>query len=454
MPTPTLEHRDVPDWTLESVRQSAWSGQNPAQTVNRFALVDVDSCFASCERVFHPDLYGRPVVVLSNNDGCVVAMSREAKALGITMGTPWFQIRALEQTKGVVARSSNYELYGSISARVMSLLRKFSPQVEVYSIDEAFVGLHGAPAQMAQTAAQMRSTIWRNLGIPVSVGVAPSRTLAKLASHGAKHTPRLQGVASWDFYTPTQQETILRSTPVSELWGVGRRLNQRLEALGITDAWQLRNSDPIFIRKKFGVTLQRTVFELRGIPCIDIGLRDAERKYQVRYSRSFSTPIHSLTELHQVLSIYAQNVTRRLRRQGSLAGLAWAFAATAWYKQPYSAISGALPLSPRTDDPVQVLDAVRSVLEPQFNPDAYYVRAGISLQDLAPGDQDNLLPIFAPDPRRYQVGQTIDRVNATLGEGSVGLGLAGFQSPPDWQMKREMLSNRGTTHWSELTVVR
>ena len=422
--------------------------------VHRFALVDVDSCFASCERIFHPELSGRPVVVLSNNDGCVVARSREAKALGIKMGTPWFQIRAWAEACGVIARSSNYELYGSISARIMEILRQFSASVEVYSIDEAFLRLYGRPAELLGIARGLRSRILHDLGVPVSVGIAPTRTLAKLASHGAKHTPALGGVASWDAYTPAQHDRILRGTEIGDLWGVGRRLKNRLEALEITNALQLQRADSSEIRRRFNVNLQQTVLELNGVPCIEIIERDAVRTSQVMYSRSFSTPVRGVTQVYQVLSIYSQNVTHRLRRQQMTAGALWAFASTAWYKEPFSRISAMAPLHPRTDDPVTVLRAAAKVLLGQVNPRADYVRAGICLTDLGKPDPQEPLPMFAPDPATRRRGKIIDRVNAAVGEGSVGLGLAGLKAAPDWTMKREMLSNRGTTHWSELALVR
>lgn len=436
----------------ESTNPTRWR-EHESRYVHRFALVDVDSCFASCERVFHPELYGRPVVVLSNNDGCVVAQSREAKALGIKMGTPWFQIRAWAEARGVVARSSNYELYGSISARIMEILRDYSSEVEVYSIDEAFLTLYGSPSDFPSIVQSLRSRIWHDLGVPVSAGIAPTRTLAKLASHGAKHHPNLEGIATWDAYSPAQHEAILRATPVDELWGVGSRLTKRLAALGITDAWQLCNADPAKIRRRFNVNLQQTVLELRGIPCVEIIERDAVRTHQVMYSRSFSTPVRGITQAYQVLSIYAQNVTKRLRSQGMTAGSLWAFAATAWYKEPFSSISIAAPLHPRTDDPVTVLKAAATGLLNRVDPEAAYVRAGICLGDLGKPDPQDPLPIFAPDPQIWWRGAVIDKINADVGEGSLGLGLAGLKTPPDWTMKREMLSNRGTTHWSELTVV-
>lgn len=421
--------------------------------LNRILLVDVDSCFAACERVFHPDLVGRPIVVLSNNDGCVVARSTEAKALGIPMGTPWFKIATWADRHGVIAKSSNYELYGSISARIMEILREYTPRVDVYSIDEAFLHLAGTRRSLVDAARSIRARIHHDLGIPVSVGIAPTRTLAKLASHGAKHTPELGGVASTDLYTAAQLDAILEATPVGDLWGVGRRITDHLAALRVTTARQLRDADLKQIRKRFNVNLARTVLELNGTPCIEIGDRDADRKEQVMYSRSFSTPVTSATEMHQVLSIYAQNVTRRLRAQRSAATTLWAFAATSWYVQPAHEIADATTLADPTSDPVTVLRTALRLIQPRLIPGKRYVRAGISLGGLVPAGMQPMLPGFGHDPRHAQIGHILDRINAATGRDAIGLGLAGMAAPPDWQMKRDLLSNRGTTHWAELATV-
>lgn len=421
--------------------------------VSRFALVDVDSCFAACERVFHPELEGRPLVVLSNNDGCVVARSREAKALGIQMGVPWFKIRTQAERAGVVARSSNYELYGSISRRIMEILSAFSPAVEVYSIDEAFLRLHDSPYDLTSQARAIRAQVRHDLGIPVSVGIAPTRTLAKLASHGAKRTPSLGGVANLDDYPPARLDAILAATPVADLWGIGRRLSARLEDLGISTARELRDTDPQAMRRRFSVNVERTVLELRGTPCIEIDERDSERRGQVMFSRSFSTPVTSTDAMHQVLSIYAQNVTRRLRQQDSVAGSVYAFAATSWHTQPFHQIGEATALRERTDDPIAVMRAASQMILPRMITGNRYVRAGIAMSDLAKRGAQPMLPLFQPDEHGSRLGDLIDRVNASLGRDAVGLGLAGLKSPPDWQMRRDMLSNRGTTHWAELAVV-
>lgn len=419
----------------------------------RIALVDVDSCFAACERVFHPDLEGRPLVVLSNNDGCVVARSAEAKQLGIPMGEPWFKLKTWAARHGVIARSSNYELYGSLSRRVMDILGDFSAHVEVYSIDEAFLILRGTPQAIAVTGRAIRARIRRELGLPVSVGIAATRTLAKLASRGAKRSPGLGGVASIDQYTAERLDEILEATPVGDLWGIGPRLDRRLAALNIATARELRAADPTQMRRRFNVNVARTILELRGTSCIEIEQRDVPRKGQVMFSRSFSTPVTTTTELHQVLSIYAQHVTRRLRAQATVAGSVYAFASTSWYVEPVHHISAVAAVTPRTDSPITVLSEASRMLLPRMVPGHRYVRAGICLSDLSPAGAQPMFDMFGPDSRGGQLGALVDRVNARVGRGAVGLGLAGMKAPPDWQMRRDLLSNRGTTHWSELATV-
>ncbi|MCD7100585.1 Y-family DNA polymerase [Pseudoclavibacter sp. 13-3] len=437
----------------------------PASTVNgaagarsktrgeRFALVDVNSCFAACERIFHPGLEGRPVVVLSNNDGCVVARSAEAKAIGIPMGEPWFRLQAWADKHGVIARSSNYELYGEISGRIMSMLQRFSDCVEVYSIDEAFVRVHGTTDQMTAAAREMRHRLRHDIGVPVSVGIAPTRTLAKLASHGAKLNTALNGVANTDWYSADQLDRILRATPASEIWGVGRRTSKRLAVLAIDTAAALRDADVEQMRRRFSVSMAHTILELRGQPCIDYDVQPSTRQ-QVMYSRSFSTPVTTVDEMHEVLTVYAQYVTRRLRAQGSVAGAVQAFASTAWASPPMHTASGAIEVTPRTDDPVTVAKRAHALILPHMLDDRRYVRAGITLSDLRqPGEQQEFDLFDEPPQATGRLGSMLDQVNERLGGNAVALGAAGLKTGPAWQMKRDMLSPRATTRWDELATV-
>ena len=417
--------------------------------------MDVDAYYCACERVFHPEMEGVPLVVLSNNDGCVIARSREAAGLGIARGAPWFRVRDAAARLGVVARSSNYELYGSLSNRLMELLRTLSPVVEAYSIDEAFVRVRAAdPDALAGAGRRIRAAVRHDLGLPVSVGIAPTPTLAKLASHGAKHSPGLGGVAVWDLCTPAGRTRILEATPTDGLWGVGRRTAARLAALGVGTAQELAEQDPGAVRRRFGAPLARTVLELRGVPCIGVADHDVDRADRLILSRSFSTPVTTAADMHQVLSLYAQRLTSRLRRQGSVAGALWAFAATSRCARPLHQVSAATALAERTDDPLVVLRAAAGLLEPRMVEGRRYARAGIGLSELAPADAQKALPAFAADPRGRRIGALLDEVNGRLGRGALGLGLAGMATPPDWRMRRGMLSNRATTRWDELTRVR
>lgn len=231
--------------------------------------MDVNNFYVSCERAFDPSLEGRPVVVLSNNDGCVVARSPEAKALGLKTGVPWFQIARQADRWGLVARSSNYELYGDMSARVMELLGRFGTWQQVYSIDESFLGLQGTAEQLRRAGQQIRESVARHVGLPVCVGLAPTKTLAKFANHVAKNNPddgRLGGVMAWDSVPHRSRETLLARLPAGEIWGVGRKTSAKLEQLGIHSIADLRDADPGWIRSRFSVVLERTVLELRGTP--------------------------------------------------------------------------------------------------------------------------------------------------------------------------------------------
>jgi DNA polymerase V len=426
---------------------------NNASTVRRFALVDVDSCFVACERVFHPELAGVPLVVLSNNDGCVVARSREAKNMGVPMGIAWFKLREWAGRHGLVARSSNYELYGSMSSRLMTVLSEFSATTEVYSLDEAFLQLRGTPSELVATAREIRRRIAHDLGLPVSVGIAPSRTLAKTFCHGAKDHPRLAGVGSYDQYSPEAIDAILDKIPARDVWGIGRRIAGRLDGLGITTAIQLRDSDPRHMRTRFSVATERAIRELRGTDCVTIADRDAARTGQVMFSRSFSTPVTTRDQMHQVIGIYAQQAATRLRQQGSTTAGFWAFASTSAFVEPFHQVSISGHFEAPTADPVSIVKQITAALLPRMTPGLKHVRAGVSLLDLAPAGAQEMLELFAPDPRLTVIGGLVDKVNKNCGRGAVGIGHAGLAQPPDWQMKRDILSERATTHWAELASV-
>ena len=413
------------------------------------ALVDCESFYASCERVFEPRLDGRPVVVLSNNDGCVVAMSREAKALDIPMGTPWFQLKGYAQAAGVVARSSNYELYGSLSSRVMEIIGKYAAWQEVYSIDESFIGMHGTVEELTRIGHQIRAEVLRCTGIPVRVGIGRTKTLAKLASRGAKADLTLGGVCHLGSYSPERLERIMAGTDVQDLWGIAGRTGKRLAGMNIHTAKDLRDADAKRIRKLFSVVLERTVMELRGVPCIPL---EQPRPYkdQLIFSRSFSRPVETAVEMRQVLSIYAQKVSSRLRAQGQVAGIVSAWAMTGHYiTEGRHSAHIAVGLPAESDEPIALSKAAQQLI-PRILHGTRYARAGVVLTGLRPKTSATPLALFEPEFEGRRIGETLDSITQKLGPRAIGVGLGGMQGAPVWNMKREMLSRRATTHWDEL----
>lgn len=416
-------------------------------------IVDCASFFASCERIFHPELEGKAVVVLSNNDGCVVAMSQEAKQRNIPMGIPWFKLSAWAATNGVVAKSSNYELYGSISARIMERIGRYTPWQEIYSIDESFIELRGSPEEMIETARKIRADVYRATGIPVRIGIAPTKTLAKVAIMGAKQNLSLDGVCYLGQYSNERIDEILAAIHVTELWGVGRKYGRKLAALSIHSAKDLRDADARYIRKRFSVVLQRTVYELRGIRCIEL---EESRQYkdQLIFSRSFSRPVTTAEEMRQVLSIYAQKVGSRLRKEGQVARTISAWAMTGYHNEAgWHSAHVSTTIDTHTNEPIRIAKAAGALLS-KIQHGTRYARAGIVLTDLMPETQLSPLELFIPEFEGRGIGATLDRINERLGVHMVGVGRGGLKDPPVWNMRRNMLSKRGTTQWEELCTVK
>lgn len=422
------------------------------------ALVDCESFYASCERVFDARLVDTPIVVLSNNDGCVVAASTDAKRLlpGV-VGKPWFQVRALAETHGVVARSSNYELYASISARVMDVLAEFAARREVYSIDEAFLDFGGGVDVAAQLALGrcLRARVLRVTGVPVRVSFAATKTLAKFAALGAKAEPSLGGVCHLGAYSRGRVAALLGVTPVGCLWGVGSRLSKRLAGYGVYTALDLRDADLSFVRKRFSVVLARTVLELRGVRCFEFEDAADRRRQQLVYSRSFSRRVSEPEVLRRVLSVYAQRVAARLRGHGLVAA-----SVSAWVAPGVGGVEGALHapsvdvvLPAPTDDPVELVRAACELV-PRLGYGVRYARAGVVLQGLSVRGSCEQLAPFAPSVGRRSLGGTVDSINARLGAGSIALGYAGLREVGEWEMRRDMLSARATTRWDEVVIAR
>ncbi len=421
--------------------------------MQEIAHIDVNCFYASAERIFDPSLEGKPIIVLSNNDGCAVTRSNEAKKLGIALGEPWFKLAPRAKEWGLIAKSSNYELYGSISARVMELLARYSAWQEIYSIDECFLGVKGSGEDLLALGRTMKDACQRNVGVPVCVGIAPTKTLAKLANKWAKHNPVFGGVCRWESVPPAEREALMSRLSVIEIWGVAARLTKRLYAMGINSILDLSRADLVAIRDKFSVVMMRTVLELRGTPCIPM---EEERigRDQLIFSRSFSKPITTAADLRQVLSVYAQMASARLAKHDQQAKLLTAFAGTSYYNpNDKSFPSVNVPLPMPTADPVILTKAAHALL-PRLIEGVKYARAGIMVTDLRPSGNQKPLELFENSHEERGIGTLLEDVSKKYGRGSIGLGHAGIKGGPDWTMKRDMLSPRYTTEWAELPIVR
>lgn len=410
-----------------------------------FALVDGNNFYASCEQIFQPRLRGIPLVVLSNNDGCAIARSAEAKALGIRMGQPWHELGDHVRYYGLQARSANFTLYGDISARMVSILRDAAPRVEVYSIDESFLDLSGIRNREA-FAGDLRERVHRWTGIPNCIGIGPTKTLAKLANRLAK-----KGAGVIDLSDKAARTAALDQFPVGDLWGVGHRWQAKLGALGVTTAAQLRDAPPDLILERFGVVLSRTQRELSGIPCM--GLEEVEPdRQQIMVSRSFGERVEDHEAVAQALATFAARACEKLRSRGLATSAVWVFANTDTFRpelrQHHPSSSTALPAA--TQDTRVVLAAVRLLLQGLLRRGCAYKRAGVALMDLArPADlqADLFRPSMTGNPALMGA---IDRINRRFGRGRIGPAATGWREKPQWGMRQERLSPCYTTRLADL----
>lgn len=412
-------------------------------------LVDANNFYVSCERVFNPALEGKPVGVMSNNDGCVIARSAEMKALEIPMGTPSFQLEGLRRRGEIHLLSSNYELYGDMSARLAQLLRDACPDVAPYSIDEMFIYLDGfSDAQCQALGEVIRRRVRRYLGLPVCVGLAPTHTLAKLANHVAKQQPHYQGVCLLTANSPTTM-ALLKQLPVNDVWGVGRRLAERLAVSGIRTAWQLRECDPKQLRKRFSVVLARTVLELRGTSCLEMNALEAPRQ-RIMTSRSFGQATGVKAELHAALRRHAQRSAEKLRQQKSLTRAVLLFLNTNRHRkdQPQLSPSAMIPLASPSDDTRIILEAVREGLEQMYRPGFQFIKAGVMLLDLVDAQQYQLSLLQPSHKAHPHLMNTVDAINQRMGQGTIRFGMTEAEAP--WQLRCAHRSNRYTTCWDEL----
>lgn len=424
-----------------------------------FALVDCNNFYASCEKLFDPTLKHTPVVVLSNNDGCVVARSAEAKALGIPMGAPWFQIREEAERHGVLAYSSNYALYADISNRVVEVLSHFSPNVEVYSIDESFLQLDGfsqVEPELGHYGQRIRQRVADWLGLAVCVGIGPSKTLAKLANHCAKKKlAGGDGVCDLTTLSPPELSQLYARIEVGEIWGVGRKIAQRLEEMGIRSVEQLRTADTDLIRRRFSVVLERTVRELRGLSCLALE-EVAQERQQIMSSRTFSRLLTERGDLEEAVASYVAIAAEKLRRQRCQAGAVQVSIRTNIFKPEVPQYQQALtvPLPGPTDDTRELIRWAIRILRRVFRAGYGYHKAGIMLLDLVPRErrQQSLFASRAEEGgSSYALMQALDDINARYGRRTVQFAAEGVTRT--WQMRRDRLSPRYTTRWEELPAV-
>lgn len=420
-----------------------------------FALCDVNSFYASCETVFRPDLKGRPVVVLSNNDGCVIARSAEAKPF-VKMGEPYFKQKEQFRRQGVICFSSNYELYADMSNRVMTTLEELSPRCEIYSIDEAFCDLTGVRncRDLTDFGREIRETVLRRTHLTVGVGIAQTKTLAKLANHAAKQWQRQTGGVV-DLSNLERQRKLMALLPVDEVWGVGRRISKKLEAMGIKTVLQLADTDIRFFRKHFNVVLERTVRELRGEPCL--GLEEfAPVKQEIVCSRSFGGRITEYHEMRQAICSYASRAAEKLRGEHQYCRFISAFVKTSPFalNEPYYGNSASVKLLTPTQDSRDIIAAATRCLDAVWKDCFRYQKAGVMLGDFYSQGvaQLNLFDDNAPRKNSEKLMEVLDHLNAKNGKGALYFAGQGIQTA--WQMKREMLSPRYTTRYSDLLEVR
>ena len=425
--------------------------------VSVFALVDCNNFYASCEKLFAPRLKNRPVVVLSNNDGCVVARSAEVKALGIPMGVPWFKIKDDARRHGIVAMSSNYALYADMSNRVVEVLSAFSPNIEVYSIDESFLELSGfgnLPGGLAMYGAEMRQRIADWLGLAVCVGIAPTKTLAKLANHCAKkNLAGADGVCDFTPLHPDDLTQLFDRIDVGEVWGIGRKINARLAAMGINTVRQLRDADAETLRSRFSVVVERTVRELRGLSCIDLQEVTPD-KQQIISSRSFGQLIHDRVDLEEAVASYMAKAAEKLRAQDSLAGAVQVYIRTNIFKPetPQYQRAVTVPLPDATAD-TRVLTAwALRVLRRIYRTGYGYHKAGVMLAGIVPRLSQQYSLFNAGAPRADALMRVMDGINQRYGRGSLRLAAEGIEQ--DWRMRRGNLSPGYTTDWRGLPKVK
>lgn len=442
------------------------------------ALVDANKMYVSCERVFAPRMVGRPVVVLSSNDGACIARSNEAKALGIKMAPPWYQVRNLERTAGLIAVSANFELYGDMSARMMAVAGRFAPRQQVYSIDECFLDFDGVQGDLVEIGKKLRAAVLREVGLPTSVGFGATKALAKLANHIGKTADRKPGsypadlaqVCNLAALSGAELGDVLRPTDVGSVWGVGKRIGAKLREQGIDTVLDFVQADASTIRKQFSVVLEKTLLELRGTVCIDMsGAEDLPTpKQQILVSRSFGAAIADVAGIVEAVSEFASRAAEKLRHQQSSAGAVGVFFATSPYRahDRQHGVDVTLPLIQPSADTRLLVEAAVRLARQEFRSGFNYAKAGVVLSSLQPASQhQGELELFSTDEQpvapakdRTALMDAMDILNRRYGRDSVRIGSSTLASSGErvrsWATKQERRSPRFTTRWAEMPVVK
>jgi len=412
------------------------------------AIIDVNNFYVSCERVFNPKLENKSVVVLSNNDGCAISRSNEAKALGIKMGTPWFKFKEFAKQENVTALSSNYTLYLDMSHRVMTLLSKFSPDQEIYSVDESFLDLTTFKSKdLIQYGQQIKTKIKQWTGLPVSIGIGSTKTLSKLANHIAKKNPSFKGVCNLNAMDQDTLETWMSHIPVNEVWGVGRSLAPKLNQLGIMTVLDLKQADPDYIRQQFSIVLEKTVRELNGVMCME--LKDIEEpNKEIIVSRSFGRRVKDKQELIEAITSYTSRAAERMRKQESVATSLYVYIRTSPHDDKKQYANGVnVPLFQPSDDSMVLTNAALLGLDYIYRDSYDYQKAGITLCNLTSKHkiQGNLFNNTISHSRM----KIMDTINQRW-KGKLKLGSEGVTK--EWEMKAQFKSRNYTTNWDELIV--
>ena len=414
-----------------------------------FALIDCNAFYVSCERVFNPRLNNRPVVALSNNDGCIIARSKEAKALGIKMGVPLFKVKDIVERENVIVFSSNYTLYADMSRRVMNIISELAPSIEIYSIDEAFIELTDMKIDYDSYARQMRKTILQYTGIPVSIGIASTKTLTKVANHIAKDDETLEGVCS--LVQHNNLDKVLEDTDVSDIWGVGRQLSKKLITNGVFNAKLLKNCHNEWIRKIMSVNGLKTVSELREISCLDLEETSATRK-SCCTTRSFGSPLVRLEDIEQAVTTFARRATERIRGENLIASTVSVFLRTNPFdKSHYYSNSSMITLSYPTYDTMQIVKAALKLTKTLFRENYKYKKAGVLLSGFSKQGTETKDLFSEAKHSSSKLMSTVDQINQRYGSDTIQIATEGQLGR--WKQKRKNCTQSYTTQLDKVLLV-